>query len=360
MSAELPSLLATVPEIGHGNPQSARTVFDQLVKTGQFDQKRLITARFSVLPTKIYHKLMTSSLTRAEKYVQDDGLRKSRLAEFLGRLMFKEMMLGNGRLLKKRPAWVLTQEFPLYEFTNDKERLAQLFKQVFLLIPDSFPKDSALQLLFKLHPFVTPIVWLKQTYESLKNLNLEPLLVAPFLTPNLTESSFQNTVARHQYGVVKSSGSGTAKGLMPKLVAATQSVLPNQPVYEYDTKKSSYHLPHNSYPIIKPTLAEIYAKLSRARVISSYPSEIAMIAATIASLGGKIDVLALPPRGRHEFDNLTFLKELGIAIPLNYRDGKLGFYESGQPDHETRTKRAHEAVGTEPISQAILKIIRSS
>lgn len=337
----LPEIQITTVATGHGNLATADLLEYDFVDAGF----NVFSTPISVaaFPAKIWHRRMTR---RARSY--NDNLRGSLASQLLGVAMASEAGLRRG--LRRADVLLAVQELPLTLFSYLPSLIPVFFRQLYLFIPDVDPKANAVDLMHKLSPHLTPVVWNQSAQQKLETQSLSPILArSPFAL--ITEEE----IALHQqrqppYAVLKQSGSGLNRVLRE---TALGSLAPNTPLLEITPDQTIIHDQGSSRSYPNPGFLPMYRTIGLAQHVISHPSEVVGVLAENIARGWQGEVTFFAPRGRHEQANLDFFARLGYPYSIISTDGKITTFTPETVSYSASRAFAHSQLGTIPLSQIL-------
>lgn len=294
------------PNVGDGNPLSTESARALLVQAGA-DVSPTDWLNVTSRPAAAFHRGMTTDPGVSAEYTEgSEAARQGFKARAYSQLSFAEMVLHMVPHESGDIALLAGQEHPVMRASP--KLLKNLgVKCVYLLVADSFPKESSIAATRHLDSNgidAYEVVWNELAHAELLYSDVPSLLVEPYIYRGLKAIAGDEAGEGSTDIVMKTSGSG----------------IPEEWKWDITTQLSkagtpfSYLEPGNNS---RRTLHQRQIKLGRAlsnttQLIIGFPSELVQMTAGIQLNGGRAGLLALPPRGVHEARNLEFAKELGI------------------------------------------------
>ncbi len=308
---------------GHGNPSAAYAASNIATKEGV--PNAVLSLDLMGRIASVLHKLMTRHASGA--YTEhSSNLRSGIFGDMLGAACYRELLheikeaerTNNFQALKL----FVVQEFML--LGAKPEEIQGLYNEIFLLVPDVYPKTSAVNgLLEKEDLDAQIIVWNTAAYRELVNVfGMKRIkLFAPFLVEGLARLE-QNVNAFDV--IVKTSGSG---GLSLKQARRIQDVCEHAGLSVFVHMPDSYLNNAERFEYVEGTPKDVridhfYRELStNTKVIISYPSEMVQVASEMMAKGIRVKFIAFPPRGEHEARNLKYAVDAGLCVAVLSLDG---------------------------------------
>lgn len=335
--------IAVPGNIGHGNLWTALAIEHQLRQSGY--DVRINSLTKTSFPAQLFHQVMTRSGGKLLGYAKhSERIRKSPIADLYAVMASIELGLTIDRSAQ---AHLFVQEHPLL-FMSDTF-LNSLATYRGLCVPDSYPKDTAIE---ASQDSKTPlIVWNNGTQRELDRKGVASHLVKPFFEPFFREvpRSTTNEI------VLKTSGSGIKEEWLQLVREACTEL--NIPYRFYIPGKMEWRLGKQNattqYKTLSPGKDEMlafYQYLAKypPRMLISYPSEIVQIVALMKQRGCNLLWYLLPKRGEHEDGNFSY------AAIHNLWDGALPLQKNELCDVLRSTPQSRRAsnldFGTIPIS----------
>lgn len=296
--------------IADGNPSTAMAAQLSAEQEG-------IAADLFVYPgvsqlVRPFHQGVTADPERAAEYIQTSEAERAGLkGKALGALSLPEFAYHCMRHHRGRPIqWNLAQELPLRSAPAWLlEKLTIVDTRV--LVPDVFPKETAVDAVMR-HGTAQMSVWNQDAFDELRDRGVNVELNKPYLLDGFRP---KNEMFAHEGRsiVAKVSGSGAP----PSWINSLESELHRLDV------STSMHTP--SYRVEEGHLIfeqdfckrmrSFYDDLgSMTRILIGYPSELVGVACELRARGVPVWMLALPPRGLHEYRNLEFAHRHGIVF----------------------------------------------
>lgn len=328
---------------GDGNPSTAYAA-SKIAKREEVPNTVLSLDRMGKF-AGILHKIMTRFASQAYTEHSSNlrgGVGGKMLAALCYRELLKEIVHADKTQNFNALRLFVVQEFMLLGATP--EELRALYNDVFLIVPDVFPKASAVASLEEKKELdARLLVWNLQAYHHVREaLGPEGVqLYAPFLVDGLAD--FAKVEREKQDGrrpfdvIVKSSGSGgisekQARQILDACNRANLTVFIQTPNAHYNNQvylQKPRPYPNRgerfAYPedvTKRERIDHFYGQLSEdTQIIISYPSEMVQVAAEMMAKGVKVKFIALPPRGEHEAKNLIFAIEAGLCVAVLKFDG---------------------------------------
>jgi len=346
-------------KVGHGNPFSLMSIANILEASSVLLNG--LGPKIAQIKHKENHQKPLSEKELNEYDKERSGLAGIvfgglALAEFLikERLPFYKIsdvgIFVQEHLLRMVPESLLRRWFPVGSF---------------LAVPDVESKKSAVEILNEKR-ILTPVVWNRQAFESLKKQGLHPVLVAPFLPEGIvSEVDFQKELTRKI--VVKSSGSGMPKLWVEKLVkyAKTNNIplevwLPDKKVIVNKNEKGQWV--EQDDESFNPKTLEEYARLfyqslidAQPEFLISYPSEMVQVAAWMRDKGWKGNFFMLPGSAVHEEVNAKWAREFLQAETINFDN--FDIKNSKRKINEGKTDELRNQLGRLSIKELIFKFV---
>lgn len=311
-----PRVEITVPDnIGHGNPWTARAIEWELSQHN-FDTHFNALTRTS-LPAMLFHQFMTRYGVKILKYNENsENIRNGILGEMYSALASVELLLNIDRYARVH---IFVQEHPLLFLS--KELLDEFAGVRYLFIPDSYPKNTAIEA--SLTTGTPLVVWNEGAEKELQRIGVKTILVRPFFS-HLFEQTKETTT---EEVVVKTSGSGIPNEWL-RMIQTTCMEL-HIPFRFFTPGMMVWHTGISGAPIEKKVLKAgieemiacyTYLASYPPRVLVIYPSEMIQIAALLKEKKCKTVCYLLPPRGGHEMGNATYANNHNIwdgPLPLD-------------------------------------------
>lgn len=271
--------------------------------------------RYSGSVAGLVHRSMTKRAKRSETYTQhSERMRAGYAGLVFGYIAWVELL----QQLRQIPAyqtanersWRVVQEFQLLAAPQSWVNSGR-FQEVRVVVPDTKPKQSAVNAVQK-HAAITKFeVWNTAAARQLREQNVPVYLVHPYILEGTI--GYKELLQRSGVPiVVKSSGSGMAIEWQQQLTNALK----------LQRHQIELHLAHKVINRQGQAVRHLSAQSRRerfltalgnaTRLIIGYPSELVQIVAEMQSVGIPVRLVALPPRGGHEFQNLTIGYSAGL------------------------------------------------
>ncbi|HEV2412617.1 MAG TPA: hypothetical protein VGS28_02305 [Candidatus Saccharimonadales bacterium] len=293
----------SVPPVGHGNPAVALALQRQAEQIGL--DVRLISLETTAPLARLAHRRMTRDPERARRYISDPGRRTGPLSIAYAIASAHEFA---SRVGDASPvAWTTVQEHAL--LGASPRALEQLgVVGVRLATPDVSPKESGVAAARKHHELATVFVWNAITQRLLRQRGIKTELTAPYLD---RYHGYHDLPQKGLPVVAKTSGSGFPLEWRRTLHQALMELSCD---WAFHTPEHR-HTPSGS--IEKPdSLASIHSYYSDVgddtQAIICYPSEQVGLVCGRNERGKPTWMIALPPRGTHEYENLVFARDQGV------------------------------------------------
>ena len=312
----------SVPNIGDGNPASASSLVYLATMAGA--DVAPITLRTTSLPGKVFHGRMTSNPDHTARYT--DSSEQDRVdwkAQIYGGLSYVELLLRlRGKIDRNGYRWNLTQEHALFGPAMFYKaglipRMPGCERRVF--VPDVQPKESAIVAAAKTD--ATLVVWNIVAAGVLNSRGVRHSIVKPW------HLAGYETPQKGVQVVCKSSGSGIPATWLRSLCEGLSSSGKDYTMVVPAGIARQYDLPvHRS---TAQRLNQFYRSIGeRTKLLIGYPSELVGVTASLHSKSADPrsaslypQLLALPPRGEHERNNLAFGLDHGIISAVLNPDG---------------------------------------
>ncbi len=315
--------------VAHGNPVTGKLAHLSAVEISTQVRK----TDLSIIPqvASLAMGLLTKSKDLTlDKIKKREEARSGFIAKTFAVLSAAELLLRNPDMLYVSPkagVGIFVQEHVLIGLP--KELLERNFPNgIFLMIPDVFPKKSAIEVMKK--KGIKPIVWNKECYELLMKEGLEPVLVAPFFPGSFVDGLEPPLRSRKNMAVVKTSGVGINKGWEEQIIknkGAGNILTIHHPAHKKIKDTIEDKEKKSEVTILQPNnLVEIYSDffINSPRLLISYPSEIMQVAASLYARGWEGNFVCLPFRVEHERKNLAWGIRHGIIKGvLDFGDGSV-------------------------------------
>lgn len=301
----------SVATIADGNPATAlalkRLADAQGVPVGDVVNLSIVSGAVQFL-----HKALTSSPLRSQNYTANSETRRAGLAAHaLGRAFFLEFAARTHSLVGDTHArWNVVQEHQLLGATP--WLLRRLGIDAFRLVtPDVNPKESGIVAAQK-HPNTTISVWNRPAFDALRERGINAELTRPYFI-----DAFRPLIGQDDNPglpiVVKTSGSGMPGSWQHALRSALNTT---ESPWALHTPQGRHAYDGFTPETDRTTRIEsFYGDLGKStELIIGYPSELVGIVADIQQRGVNAHMLALPPRGDHERQNLRFGTDNGVIV----------------------------------------------
>ncbi len=305
--------IATAHTIGAGNPNTALAAVLSAQRMG-------LEADFFTFPgvsslATSFHQSVTSDPERAAEYIEtSEAERAGFKGKALGALSLPEFALQCLARSQGRPIqWNVAQELPLRSAPDWLlKKLSVVDARV--LVPDVFPKETAKDAVMR-HDIARMSVWNQDAYDELRADGVRVELNRPYLLDGMRPDT-EEFMQQGSEVVVKFSGSGAPtgwiwglEGVLDNLTQKGHRTALHAPTY--NVKDSKY----NEQTDFIPQMHSFYEDLGgNTRILIGYPSELVGLVCELRSQGVPIWMLALPPRGMHEYRNLRFAHKHGIVF----------------------------------------------
>lgn len=329
------SVLNCFVNTGDGNPASAYFIGEILSSAAIPTHTMGLN---SSLPATIWHRGMTQS----GNYNMS---RTSLMANSLAHILSLEAALRT--INQRAPVLIETQEFPLQFLANHPELASKLFTAMYLYVPDSEPKDKALDILLELKDILYPLVWNIPTYLKLTSLGINPIL---------TQAVFSDVVrpqteVQPPYAAIKHSGSGLNRTMR---AGAFRSVGERLPIHELTPSQVIKYSPRGliqSRP--RASYKQPYSDIAGATEVFTYSSEVTSQLICMISQGWTGDVTFFAERGDHELRNRLAFASIGYPYRIMDLDGNISYHNIGRPKDK---QKAREFLGNgQTVAQIIAK-----
>lgn len=297
-----------MPTIADGNPSTLLALQHSAQRAGiELDPIHLEHSSALARP---FHQQVTLNPVRARRYVETSELERGGIkGSLFGAVSLAEFALrkvgahGFGRV-----QWNVVQELPLRSAPRALLRLLGA-KDVRLIVPDVYPKASAVQALRR-HPQARVSVWNREAFDELSADGVSAELNRPYLLDGLRPES-PTFMAEGVTAVAKVSGSG-APDAWPRLL----EIGLQQAGVDYSLHSPSYQIRNGRAEAaegFEERVGSFYSDLGgQTRLLIGYPSELVGVACELRSRGVPVWMLSLPPRGAHEKRNLEFGYRHGV------------------------------------------------
>lgn len=311
--------LITCPDIADGNPW-AMYALGGLAEAAGIPHETALLERWSSL-VRATHGLMTALPGLAEWYSKhSEAQRSGSAAGWYARQSFMEVADHMSGLETSGPLhWVATQEHALRG--ADDAALDKLgVDRVSLVVPDSFPKQSAVDAVQNCDR-ATMYVWNNEAHDLLMNQDVDVRLVKPSLIEGITGQS-ELPPGGHQI-IAKTSGSGMPRRWIAQLVQQLSRSGYEQMMERDADLDWSLYTPRERWswgqrePMTdrKTRLTELCAEVGLDTCVAiGFPTELTQLVAEANAKGAPVRFLANPPRGQHEVNNLAFLQRHNLLV----------------------------------------------
>jgi hypothetical protein len=320
VSKQETSQFYTCPDIADGNPWMMYATAGMMPHDGA---PLILLDNAITMAVSGVHGAMSRVPWIAARYTENsEDRRNGVLARAYARLAFDEVVDEAKSLNLVAPArWTATQEHPV--MGADEETLDTLgITNVDLVVADSYPKESAVNAVNRLER-ATMYVWNVDAYEDLLDRGVSVELIRPTLVEGITGSS---ELPSDGYDVaVKTSGSGMKTAWTSALVGALTDVRRARSGQDSAFDWMLY-TPGQRYSsdIVRPE-SVVSNRMQRLRgfcggiglntsVVIGFPTELTAVVTEARLAGAPTQLLACPPRGNHELNNMKFAQKHGLLL----------------------------------------------
>ena len=304
--------------VAHGNPMAGNALARSAARYGL--DTEVVPLTVSSVPVNMFHGNISSNPEDAAEYITtSEQKRLGAMAKIFGTVAFGELLERTAKTGRDID-WTVTQEHQLLGATNfilDRAGIGAIN----LVVPDVFPKRSAVHAASRIDGAVVN-VWSQAAYDELTADGVKARLVRPFLLDGYRPDDESFTGGDRV--IVKTSGSGMPQDwlntIMLELRASGEEYSVHTPTWQYqDGFVSRIHRTNQC-------LDFLFSHIGPETVYEvGYPSESVQRLTEMQMRGYNTQLLALPPRGEHEYRNLMYGFETGVIA------GELGFSDDQKP-----------------------------
>lgn len=321
------------PDIADGNPWMWFALEGLATRRG-IETHEIALRDTSTLLVGAVHGAMSRVPALAERYTRDsESRRNGKLAGLYSRHAFRNVVSRVAEVAYDPPMrWILTQEHPILR--ADDEELERLgVSDVDIVVPDTEPKRSSIHTVQRLHR-ATSYVWNQDAYEQLQDMGLRSELIRPALIEGVTGVPILPDNGASV--LAKTSGSGMKQAWISRLVQALSeaTVAVDKLASVEDSFDWSLYTPSQHYFLFgdKP-LSNKRARITQfcqsiclnTSIIIGFPTELVAVVAEARLKGAPTLLLACPPRGEHEAQNLKYAQKHGLLL------GEIDFTGNHEP-----------------------------
>ncbi len=302
--------LISEPGIADGNPAEA-IALHQSAQEADIDVAPIINLSTTSSIVQKFHHRTTQNPDKAQGYTKNsEAKRVNTSARLYASASFAEFFMRARRRVDGRPVrWNVVQEHAL--LGSNRRTLDILgVQEISLYTPDVFPKESGV--LAASQSDAEIVVWNSEAFEYVADQGVRARMAKPILLDTLGPKV--DTEHRGHEVVLKSSGSGIpfyiGNAILGGLYRSEQRWIAHTPDVIYESGVT-YASSRNKQDRIRDFYDSLGASV---KVLIGYPSELVGVGMELRARGTPVWMITLPPRGKHELNNLSFGHRHGLIL----------------------------------------------